>query len=92
MTTASDTATADLATLDSAIAAQGIHADTVSLLLLAHAARDLGVNDVLVSVMVDEAEPEVARVRAYARVSTVVGTRLASAPALLDHRELLPAC
>ena len=37
--------------------------------MLAHTARDLGVNELLVSIMVDEREPEVARLRAYARVT-----------------------
>jgi hypothetical protein len=90
-TTETGTPTANLARLDYAIEADGIHADSVSLLLLAHSARDLGVNDTLVSVMIDEAEPEVARVRAYARVASVVGTRLASRPSAAV-RQLVPAC
>ncbi|MDP1879277.1 MAG: hypothetical protein Q8M17_17145 [Actinomycetota bacterium] len=89
-TSASTTTTGAIKALGHAIEDHGIEADPVSLLLLAHAARDLGVNDVLVGVMVDEDEPSVARIRAFGRVSTLVSTQLQSSVTSL--RELQPAC
>ena len=65
----------------------------MNLLLLAHTARDLGVNELLVSLMVDEDEPEVARIRAYARVAVQVAARLREQRRRhVDARELQPAC
>ena len=88
MVTDLNTASARLAALDYGIEAAGISADPVSLLLLAHEARDLGISELLVSLMIDEAQPEVARIRAYARVSVqVANRRLTSA-----ERVLQPAC
>lgn len=55
-----------------AIETHGITADPASLSLLADAARELGVKPVLVDVMVDDFAPPVARVRAFARVSSSV--------------------
>lgn len=78
--------------LDFAIEDRGMDADPVGLLLLAHAARDLGVTDVLVSVMIDDSEPEPARVRAYARVAVEVADRMSPSLAAHDTRELQPAC
>jgi hypothetical protein len=91
MTTETHTTTARIKSLDYKLAADGITADPVSLLLLAHTARDLGVNELLVSLMVDEDEPEVARIRAYARVSVQVAAHLREA-ATNRHRELQLAC
>lgn len=68
--------TTSLTHLGYAIEADGITADPTSLALLAHAARDLGINEVLVGVMVDEQAPAVARVRAFARVSSRVADRI----------------
>ena len=62
----------NMSALDTAVATRGIDADPVRLLLLAHAARDLEVNGVVIDVMIDEGQPEVARIRAYARVSSAV--------------------
>jgi hypothetical protein len=78
-----------LSALDEQVAAHGMAADPAALGVLAHAARDLGVTDVLVSVMVDEDEPEAARVRAYSKVSSAVSGQV-SGPVVL--RELQPAC
>ena len=87
------TTTARITSLDYLLEADGIAADPVSLLLLAHTARDLGVNELLVSIMVDEREPEVARLRAYARVAVQVGNLLTEqVPAAAVERELQPAC
>jgi hypothetical protein len=74
MTLDTHTTTARIKSLDFMLEADGITADPVNLLLLAHTARDLGVNELLVSLMVDEDEPEVARIRAYARVAVQVAT------------------
>ncbi len=85
------TTTREIAVLGFAIEACGIHADPVTLLLLAHAARDLGVNELLVNVMVDEDAPANARIRAFARVSSEVSLAI-SEPTATPQRELLPAC
>ncbi len=93
MTTQTHTTTARIRTLDYVIDANGINADPVSLLLLAHTAQDLGVNELLVSLMVDESQPEVARIRAYARVAVQVASRLDETRRTIhDTRELQPAC
>jgi hypothetical protein len=88
MVTDLNTASARLASLDYGIEAGGISADPVSLLLLAHEARDLGVSELLVSLMIDEDQPEVARIRAYARVAVQVANRRFSTA----ERVLQPAC
>ena len=81
----------EIESLGFAIEACGIHADPVALLLLAHTARDLGVNDLLVNVMVDESAPSNARIRAFARVSSAVSLAV-STPAFAEpERELLHA-
>lgn len=92
MTTDTSTTPAGLSSLDFAVEAEGISADPVNLLLLAHTARDLGVKEVLVSVMVDDDEPEVARIRAYSRVSVEVASNLHQAPMPHVERHLMPAC
>lgn len=91
MITDTHTTTARIKSLDFQLEADGIAADPVNLLLLAHTARDLGVNELLVSLMVDEDEPEVARIRAYARVAVQVAAALRDG-ATVEHRELLHAC
>ena len=92
MVTDLNTTSARLAALDYGIEAAGISADPVSLLLLAHEARDLGISELLVSLMVDEAQPEVARIRAYARVSVQVSNRRSTRSFATAERELEPAC
>jgi len=93
MITDTRTTTARISSLDSVLEADGIAADPVSLLLLAHTARDLGVNELLVSIMVDEREPEVARLRAYARVAVAVSALLREGDRIVAvERELQPAC
>lgn len=92
MITDTHTTTALIQTLDFAMEANGIAADPVGLLLLAHTARDLDVNELLVSVMIDERAPEVVRIRAYSRVSVQVAARLQESPAAPMHRELQHAC
>jgi hypothetical protein len=91
MTLDTHTTTARIKSLDFVLEANGITGDPVNLLLLAHTARDLGVNELLVSLMVDEDEPEVARIRAYARVAVQVAARLREQAATVDARELQPA-
>lgn len=56
------------------IARRGVGAANVDLLLLAHDARDAGVEPVLVDVMIDESIPAVVRERAFA----LVGSRMVS--------------
>lgn len=58
--------------LGEVIAREGVGAASVELLLLAHDARDAGVEPVLVDVMIDETIPSVVRERAFA----LVGSRL----------------
>lgn len=76
MNTDTTTTTHEIESLGLAIEACGIDADPVRLRLLARTARDLGVNDLLVKVMVDEDAPANARVRAFARVSSAVSDAL----------------
>ncbi len=78
----------NLVALDTQLADGGIDANPVDLLLLAHAARDLGVADVLIDVMVDDHEPSVARIRAYAKVSSAVALAPAATPAGAGDRVL----
>ena len=93
MITDTRTTTARITSLDHLLEADGIAADPVSLLLLAHTARDLGVDELLVSIMVDEREPEVARLRAYARVAVAVSALLREGDRTVAvERELQPAC
>jgi hypothetical protein len=86
------TTTDTIEILGNEIAENGIPADPTSLRLLATAARDLGVNEVLVDVMINDYEPENARVRAFARVSTSVSLALRDGFVPSDARELAPAC
>ncbi len=86
------TTTREIETLGFAIEAGGIYADPVTLLLLAHAARDLGVSELLVTTMVDEDAPKNARIRAFARVSSLVSVALSDRAVAAGERELLHAC
>lgn len=61
---------ASIRLLTERVASAGIDADRLQLLMLAHRAQDLGVSGVLIDVMVDEAAPAVARLRAYGRVAS----------------------
>ncbi len=92
MITDTQTMSSRITELDYALADRGIAADPVNLLLLAHTAADLGVDDLMVSLMVDEGEPEVARIRAYAKVSVQVANRLNARSVAHTVHELQPAC
>lgn len=92
MNTQTTTTAREFESLGFAIEACGIDADPVTLLLLAHTARDLGVNDLLVNVMVDEDAPTNARIRAFARVSSAVSIALSEGRPNAEVRELLHAC
>lgn len=67
-----NTTPTSIETLGYAIESNGITADPIALKLLADDARDLGVKGLLVDIMIDDLEPPVARVRAFARVSSCV--------------------
>lgn len=83
---------ARLATLTERIGRDGVTADPTSLLLVAHTARDLGISPVLVSVLVDDAEPDVVRERAFGRVSALLDARLDAAHVEAVHAPvMLPA-
>lgn len=95
MTATLETTEFDATALDAlgyAIEARGIDADPVALLRLAHTARDLGVTDILVGLMVDEDQPAAPRIRAFARVSTIVSSALHDDVTIHASRELLYAC
>jgi len=81
--TSPDPTIAAVSRLTEQVASNGIDADRVELLMLAHDARDLGVSPVLIDVMVDEHAPVAARLRAYGRVSS---RTCALAP--LGHRSM----
>ena len=90
MTTMTHTTTERITSLGYQMEAKGIDADPVDLQLLAHTATDLGLNEILVGLMIDEDEPEVARMRAFERVSVQVANRLRYGT---DSRtSLRPAC
>jgi hypothetical protein len=86
------TTTDSIEFLGNEIAEYGIPSDPTGLRMLASTARDLGVSDVLVDVMVDDHEPANARVRAFARVSTSVSMAIREGFVPRDARELAPAC
>lgn len=67
--------------LGESINARGVAAVDVELLLLAHDARDLGVEPVLVDVMVDDEAPAVVRERAFGLVAARMAARVVAAPA-----------
>jgi len=92
MITDTQTTSARIADLSIALEDGGIAADPVNLLLLAHTATDLGIDSLLISVMVDENESEMARLRSYARVATQVSNRLDQPSVTNVERELQPAC
>lgn len=54
------------------IARDGIAATGVDVLLLAHDARDHGVDEVVINVLVDEGAPAVVRERAFGRVASAL--------------------
>jgi hypothetical protein len=56
------------------ITCEGFGDDSLDLLVIAHAARDLHVNEILVQVMIDDHEPEVARERAFALVARSISS------------------
>ncbi len=64
-----DTTIDRLLDLGEVITRHGVAAVTVDLLLLAHDARDAGVEEVLVDVMVDEDAPDMVRERAFGLVA-----------------------
>lgn len=64
-----DTTIDRLLDLGEVITRHGVAAVAVDLLLLAHDARDAGVEEVLVDVMVDEDAPDMVRERAFGLVA-----------------------
>ncbi len=64
------------------IAQDGIDAAGMDLLLLAHDARDHGVDDVIITALVDEVAPAVVRERAFARVASALIGGTARTPML----------
>jgi hypothetical protein len=56
------------------IDSEGFGDDSLDLLVVAHAARDLHVNDILVQVMIDDREPEVVRERAFSMVARAMAS------------------
>ena len=64
--------TLTLMDLSERVARGGISADPRGITELAETAQRLGIRPVLVDVLLDEAQPEVARLRAFTRVSCAV--------------------
>ena len=58
-----ETISSTIHSLALSIEAEGFGDDSLDLLVMAHAARDLGISEILVQVMIDDLEPEVARLR-----------------------------
>ena len=67
-----ETISSTIHSLALSISSEGFGDDSLDLLVMAHAARDLGINEVLVQVMIDDLEPEVARERAFAMVARLM--------------------
>jgi len=67
-----DTIARTIQSLAHRIASEGFGDDSLDLLVVAHAARDQHVNEILVQVMIDDQEPEVARERAFAMVARTI--------------------
>ncbi len=59
------------------IARGGITAAGMDVLLLAHDARDHGVDEVVIDVLVDESAPAVVRERAFGRVASALVSAMA---------------
>jgi hypothetical protein len=62
----------DMDELAHRVAVEGIDAHPAAVIELAHAAHDLGVAQVLIDVLVDPAEPEAARLRAFGRIASAL--------------------
>ncbi len=63
------------------VGADGLRAHESSLTALVEYAHEMGASTVLVNLLADRREPEVARIRALARISGELGTHRASGPA-----------
>ena len=97
------TTTTTLDAVAARLLADGISADDLGLLVIAHAARAHDVTKELVEVMLDEHEPQVSRLRAFALIAAQLGSDLdveQCTDDLVEHdgdasatemRELLPA-
>jgi hypothetical protein len=102
-TTTTTTTTTTLDAVAARLLADGIQADDLGLLVIAHAARAHNLNEALVAVMLDEHEPEVSRLRAFALIAARLGSVLNLGQstndlperdgdaAATEMRELLPA-
>ena len=74
METNMETISSTIHALALSIDAEGFGDDSLGLLVMAHAARDLGISEILVQVMIDDLEPEVARERAFAMVARLMAS------------------
>ncbi len=74
METNMETISSTIHSLALSIDAEGFGDDSLDLLVMAHAARDLGISEILVQVMIDDLEPEVARERAFAMVARLMAS------------------
>jgi hypothetical protein len=70
--------------LGESIDSRGVSSVDVDLLLLAHDARDLGIEPVLVDVMIDDDAPAVVRERAF----SLVAARMGALPELDEARRI----
>lgn len=73
--------TLTLMSLADQVAQGGISANPRGITELAETAQRLGVRPILVDILLDEAEPEVARIRAFTRVTCAVSRARWSAAA-----------
>jgi hypothetical protein len=89
-----ETISSTIRSLALSIEAEGFGDDSLELLVMAHAARDLGVNETLVQVMIDEVEPEIARERAFAMVARLMASLSDLDSVVVDRTErtLAVAC
>ena len=88
-----ETISSTIHSLALSISSEGFDDDSLDLLVMAHSARDLGINEILVQVMIDDLEPEVARERAFAMVARLMAAfDLDSVIVDRATRELAVAC
>lgn len=80
-----------LVDLAEAVDRDGLEAHAASLFPLAQRALELGVHPVVPDVMLSSAEPYVARVRAFTRLSSVVARGRGSGASGTDRRVAVPA-
>jgi hypothetical protein len=82
------TATHDLTRIANNIATHGISANETAVAMVVHRASTAGVDPVLLAVLSDTSQPEIARERAFGNIATALA---ATRPATSDQHPMLIA-